>query len=599
MTNRSFSSRSTFIGEHPPTHPNDNDNDIRRETNEEIFDSNEDCEDKIKEDDDDHDQNDELLFHGWKKLPACTDIHTMTMNGLQQKSNEWNVWMTFQTAKQDYQPQLRSSSMTTITTKNALSNGKTIGIDVCFPTHKHERHQQASVNSKSDHLHHQLNNSETVDTTIGLPMVTTFSLYQKPSSACSKYDNLSTITLPPTLQEIGDDVFANCQNLQQITIPTTIRKIGKRAFANCYKLTYVTIPHNAWIDIIDEEAFYACYHLQTIVLPNSLQVISYRSFGSCYDLVKVHFPKDAASSTSSPSSSSSSLRVIGSRAFSRCPKLKTIQLPSKRCSLVEIGSFAFGGCRNMTGQLDLPNSIERIGECAFIGCKGLEGIKLPDTMERIEEKTFAGCTNLTTVELPSTLVEVGSGAFEYCSSLTSIQLPCRIRHIGSRIFVGCSKLQTINVPTSIEMIEKYAFGGCLAFLDMKKTASGTSISNDDDMPATDVLHYICDLNRAGKSRFLQRTQRRQGEKELIYSSSLWPIIMYRIMNQMKFPKHTIIIHGRHRKKKEEGKETDNDEDNDCRRTRGTKNKQSYIDNESIRCASVIFSLVLSGVAMEY
>ena len=46
------------------------------------------------------------------------------------------------------------------------------------------------------------------------------------------YKSLSKITLPPTIQRIGNFAFTNCTNLSTFTVPNTVKEIGSFAFQN-------------------------------------------------------------------------------------------------------------------------------------------------------------------------------------------------------------------------------------------------------------------------------------------------------------------------------------------------------------------------------
>ncbi len=48
--------------------------------------------------------------------------------------------------------------------------------------------------------------------------------------------SLAAVTLPESLQEIGDRAFQNCRRLKQIIIPRQVRAIGQRAFDECNQL---------------------------------------------------------------------------------------------------------------------------------------------------------------------------------------------------------------------------------------------------------------------------------------------------------------------------------------------------------------------------
>ncbi|MBR4176891.1 MAG: leucine-rich repeat domain-containing protein, partial [Bacteroidales bacterium] len=48
-------------------------------------------------------------------------------------------------------------------------------------------------------------------------------------------------------------------------------------------------------------------------------------------------------------------------------------------------------CTNLT-DIILPNSLKKIGWCAFAGCTGLTEIKIPNSVETIDDRAFADCT---------------------------------------------------------------------------------------------------------------------------------------------------------------------------------------------------------------
>ncbi len=62
------------------------------------------------------------------------------------------------------------------------------------------------------------------------------------SNAFNGCSNLTSITLPSTLETIGASAFSNCSSLTSITLPSTLTSIGDSAFSNCSSLTSITIP---------------------------------------------------------------------------------------------------------------------------------------------------------------------------------------------------------------------------------------------------------------------------------------------------------------------------------------------------------------------
>ena len=138
------------------------------------------------------------------------------------------------------------------------------------------------------------------------------------------------------------------------------------------------------------------------------------------------------------------LETIGDNAFYGCSGLTSIALPS---SLTSIGDYAFYGCSGLT-ELDLSNctSLEAIGDLAFSSCSGLESITLPSSLISIGEHAFAACVGLTEVDLSNctSLISIGSTAFYSCYALIDVTIPEGVTSIGKRAFSFCTSLKSIT-----------------------------------------------------------------------------------------------------------------------------------------------------------
>ncbi len=109
----------------------------------------------------------------------------------------------------------------------------------------------------------------------------------------------------------------------------------------------------------------------------------------------------------------------------------------------------------------LPNTIQAIGDRAFVNCESLKNINLPNGITDIGKYAFNGCIALKNINLPNSLKNISQYAFGRCSSLTSITIPDSVTSIGNGVFVGCSSLTSITIPNSVTSIGDGAFNTTL------------------------------------------------------------------------------------------------------------------------------------------
>lgn len=62
-----------------------------------------------------------------------------------------------------------------------------------------------------------------------------------PEKAFAGMENLKSVTIPPTVTEIGEGAFHGCENIETLTLPG-VNAIGEGAFDGCSNLTSILIP---------------------------------------------------------------------------------------------------------------------------------------------------------------------------------------------------------------------------------------------------------------------------------------------------------------------------------------------------------------------
>lgn len=352
-----------------------------------------------------------------------------------------------------------------------------------------------------------------VESTTGLPNTVTITRYKGPDSG--------EVVIPETIEgyevkKIGS-AFDGCKNLTEVTIPDSVTEIGSSAFYYCASLSKVELSTN--LTKIGDYAFYGCINLKEIAIPDSIIEIGDFAFCHCKSLLKVKL--------------SNGLNKIGGSAFHRCQNLTAITIPD---SVTYIGKAAFLGCSSLTdinvspdnknyisidgvlfsedkstllaypagnerSTYTLPDNVTKIDKGAFSGCVYLDNIiaspnnenyssvdgvlftkdmstllaypagnernvyTIPVGVSVIGEVAFFGCTSIEKVIISDGAEKIGQWAFAYCKNLKEIAIPYGVTGIAPGAFVACKSIKEITIPGSVTYME-IDFIGCSSLTDI-------------------------------------------------------------------------------------------------------------------------------------
>ncbi len=296
------------------------------------------------------------------------------------------------------------------------------------------------------------------------------------SYAFSSCKNITEITIPDSVTEIGNSAFSGCTSLAEIVIPDSVTEIGEFAFSGCTALLKVVLSKN--MTAIEAQTFSGCSSLESIIIPEGVTKIGTRSksedfmcdgaaFYGCTSLKEIIIPD--------------SVTEIWWRAFSGCTSLSKVKLPK---NLTSINSDVFSGCTSLA-EITIPDSVTSIGSSAFEGCASLAEIVIPDSVTSIGGSAFSGCTSLAEIDIPDSVTEIGSSAFSGCTSLSKVDLPKKLSTIEAYTFSGCSSLESIVIPDGVTAIGTWSeyentyygssFSGCKSLKEIVIPDSVTSI----------------------------------------------------------------------------------------------------------------------------
>ncbi len=170
---------------------------------------------------------------------------------------------------------------------------------------------------------------------------------------------------------IGDYAFFGRTDLTNITIPSSVTNIGHEAFTWCSGLRAITVdPANAF------------YNSSNGVLFNKDQT------------TLVQYPGGVGGSCTIPQSVTS----IGDYAFEFCTSLTSITIPN---NVTNIGTVAFYECSSLAN-VTIGANVINIGSRAFQSCDNLTGIYFHGNAPSVDSDSFGSDNNATVYYLPGT-----------------------------------------------------------------------------------------------------------------------------------------------------------------------------------------------------
>ncbi len=249
-------------------------------------------------------------------------------------------------------------------------------------------------------------------------------------------------SIPSNVNSIAGRAFcrngyeAGQTNLISVQIPNTVKYIGNHAFYKCH-LNTISLPDS--VEIIDNNAF-AYNYFPEVTIPSSVKLLGNYAFSNCASLTTVNYNAISAHGIDYPTSSS---------VFGNCYNLTTVNWGD---NIQTIPAGLLYGCSNITGNLNLPNTITLIEKYAFYGCSGLSGsLVLPLNTAKIEKYAFYGCSSFSgNLSISSGITEVGESAFYGCSGLTSMDIDANI--IGAYAFDNCTNIVQLTIGENVDSV---------------------------------------------------------------------------------------------------------------------------------------------------
>lgn len=248
---------------------------------------------------------------------------------------------------------------------------------------------------------------------------------------CRNLDGV--LVLSRSLKVISCGAFSGCEGLcGTLDIPESVDSIDFQAFYHCKSFTGdLVIPNSVKslgfsYDSLGQWVYDGTFEQCTgfngrLILPESLQIIPEHCFKRCNGFYgELTLPQSLTSICQSAFEYCSgftgdlvipeSVNIIGNAAFCDCKGFDgTLRLPSE---MAEIGASAFASCENLEGRLVLPTGPTNIFEYSFCNCGFSGDIVIPNTVQRIDNNAFGNCHGITGVVLDKALEVLWFDAFQ-------------------------------------------------------------------------------------------------------------------------------------------------------------------------------------------
>lgn len=305
--------------------------------------------------------------------------------------------------------------------------------------------------------------------------------------------NMTSITIPDSIEEIGSNVFEGCEKLRSIYLPETVKIIGK----SCFRLSGIQkISLN--LKTVPESCFWGCLSLKSVLLGENVMNIAADAFSNT-NFESIELPENLRQFQKS--SCNKLARIIvkgkdteicgdysyktviyclnGSKALQYArdhkmefqPLAKAFTLASSDKLILKRKIIKEREYENAdVSEIEFSDKVYEIGEKSFSKCKNLLSVCVPETIKVLGE----GCFSESSLEKAEIDTDISLRCFMLCKYLSTVIIGKHTTEIGIQAFWGTA-IESIIIPENVHTINRMAFynsklkeitfEGCLTEID--------------------------------------------------------------------------------------------------------------------------------------
>ncbi len=265
-------------------------------------------------------------------------------------------------------------------------------------------------------------------------------------------NDITNVIIDDGVTDIGSHAFDNCSSLESISIPKSVKKINENAFFYCSNIESVYISDiSTWCETtfeayeefnginyypsnpmyytanlylngelvtdlviprgvrrVSDAAFYGCDSIQSVTIPDSVTSIGYKTFYGCKKLTTLILPD--------------SITSVDVFAFDECIKLKDVYINdiAAYCNIRFADGYNycdFGFCQYIYNYTSNPMYY---ADNLYVNGEIVADLVIPESVNRIPNYAFHGCKSLSSITIPNSVTTIGLSAFEDCLNLAEV-----------------------------------------------------------------------------------------------------------------------------------------------------------------------------------
>ncbi len=330
------------------------------------------------------------------------------------------------------------------------------------------------------------------------------------------YTGEEDYVVPDGVKYIADNAFSGNEYLESVTIPASVERIGDKAFYDCTSLSTVTFKENSGLKYIGDYAF-ANTLVTSFTIPNGVEEIGDRAFSYEREeyagqgdyhwfnrITSINIPAsltkigegtfEGSLTISSFDSSNPAYAFVDGILYTKDMKTliccsasasADIVIPAA-CELIK--PFAFYNCTLDNLSFEANSKMTSIGKEAFLKLKINEDFVISNTITEIGERAFKEFYG-TFVTIPENVTEIKKDTFKDVN-LDAVFFNDNLKEIQETAFYGSIITGNITIPKSVEKLGTGAF---------RESQFGGITFEDNETALTEIPNYafyyvICESN---------------------------------------------------------------------------------------------------------